>query len=395
MMPSFVFGETEDRVVARDRDVADGRQTRAAAERRAVDARDHRLAAAIDRAIHLAHPLRHRRRSASKLSSSDARIQLMSAPPQKILPSPASTTARTAASPDSSGEDRVEFADDVGVEGVANVGARQRHAGDAAVHGKSHGRIGHAGRFSLSSKLALMAYSEGDAARRPPPRRSSSVTVSSRGPATGSGSSRSASWSRAGCRSSTPSPDARRLRQEQSGAARARHRLSGRRRRHHDDLRARRSTPRAGSAGSTTAWAARPRAPSPAGSRCRPTKISPTAAAGICSSPGLRRRAGSRGSSRRRSAATCATCCCGRATSQSSGRCKRTISSCAKSRRRTASTTRCKKRRTPASVRARAVGRAHRPRALARHRRDRQSAYVAASAGGNSRVCGISLACSR
>ena len=68
---------------------------------------------------------------ASKLRSSEARIQLMSAPPQKTLPSPASTTARTSSAAAMRRENLVQLADHLGVEGVADLGARQRDAGDA------------------------------------------------------------------------------------------------------------------------------------------------------------------------------------------------------------------------------------------------------------------------
>ena len=51
------FGESEDRVLGRDSDVADGCEAGASAQRRAVDSTDHWLGAVVDRAKHVAHPL--------------------------------------------------------------------------------------------------------------------------------------------------------------------------------------------------------------------------------------------------------------------------------------------------------------------------------------------------
>ena len=53
----FHFGEAEDRIVGRDRDVADGRQSRTSAQRGAVHLRDDGLGAVVDRAEHVAHVL--------------------------------------------------------------------------------------------------------------------------------------------------------------------------------------------------------------------------------------------------------------------------------------------------------------------------------------------------
>ena len=49
------LGEAEARSLRRDDNIADGDQTRAAAERRAVDASDHRMAAGVDGAEHIRH----------------------------------------------------------------------------------------------------------------------------------------------------------------------------------------------------------------------------------------------------------------------------------------------------------------------------------------------------
>ena len=56
--PEFSFREAEDRIGARDRDVATRNQARAAAERGAVDAADHRFAQAVERAEHARHGAR-------------------------------------------------------------------------------------------------------------------------------------------------------------------------------------------------------------------------------------------------------------------------------------------------------------------------------------------------
>ena len=64
-----------------------------------------------------------------------ARIQVTSAPAQNDGPSPARTTARScsAGSSDSAPELAAQLADQLGVEGVVNLGPVERHAGDHAV----------------------------------------------------------------------------------------------------------------------------------------------------------------------------------------------------------------------------------------------------------------------
>ena len=97
MMPSFISvkPKSASSLAVRTTSHTDASPD-SAAERGAVHARDDRLARQlIDRAEHIAHAFGVERRSASNVSSSDSRIQLMSAPPQKTLPSPARTTART------------------------------------------------------------------------------------------------------------------------------------------------------------------------------------------------------------------------------------------------------------------------------------------------------------
>ena len=92
------LGKAKAATFGGDGDVADGGKAGATTQRRAVHAPDHRETAVVDGAEHVGHPQRvgddFRRGSKSRL----ARIQVRSAPAQKLGPSPRSTTARTRSS---------------------------------------------------------------------------------------------------------------------------------------------------------------------------------------------------------------------------------------------------------------------------------------------------------
>ena len=96
--PSRTSRQAKLAPLGRDRDVAAGDEPDAAAERRAVDHADHRLGA-VDRSLRIRFASAMASRSFSARPIADMRfIQSRSAPAEKLCPSPASTTTRTAAS---------------------------------------------------------------------------------------------------------------------------------------------------------------------------------------------------------------------------------------------------------------------------------------------------------
>ena len=134
MMPSLTSVKPKVVSSAADRDVAHGRQAGSAAERRAVDAPDHGLAAAIDRAKHVAHRLRigdvfvvaQIERAAHPVDVGAAAKRLAFAREHH----------RTDRGVLGDGKKhRAQLANDFGVEGVANVGPGERDARHRAVDG--------------------------------------------------------------------------------------------------------------------------------------------------------------------------------------------------------------------------------------------------------------------
>ena len=121
------LGEAEGRVGGRDDDVGDRAQAHPAPERRALHAGDHRHRTAVDRPrtspAWPPRPARSRRRTGRSRTASTRRPRRRRRPD----PAPASTTPRRAsgASVAERLERRPQLADQLRVEGVADLGARR------------------------------------------------------------------------------------------------------------------------------------------------------------------------------------------------------------------------------------------------------------------------------
>ena len=152
--PKFHLGEAEDGVLGGDRDVADGGQSGASAERRALNARDDRPRTVVDRAEHVAHSFR------VDGVGLEAQIERLAHPVDVGAAAEDAPLTREDDGPHVVGrsnarEGGVQFGDDVGVERVANGGTRQRDACDAVGEGEVDGLLSHGPcRFSPRRRMS-------------------------------------------------------------------------------------------------------------------------------------------------------------------------------------------------------------------------------------------------